>query len=138
VIRHAVGGVALTLVILATACGDNGAGQTLPSGAFDAVAPEAAREAVLGLCDLAVMSDAREARAMFLDRSHATLHVIAAAAVAEDRASATALLEAKQRVEAALARNTLPPRFRRDVETLIDATRRARRAPRRGAPTRPR
>jgi hypothetical protein len=51
------------------------------------------------------------------------LHAIAAAADARDRASAAALFEAKQRVEAALARDDLPNRFQRDVETLIGTTR---------------
>lgn len=115
--------VALTLV--AAGCRDDGEpdGESLPSGSLGVVTPDAATTAVLGLCDLTSATDVVDARATFLDRSHWTLHVIAAAAEARDRAAAAALLEAKQRVEAALARPQLPPRFKRYVETLIGATR---------------
>ena len=78
---------------------------------------------MLGLCDLTNATDVVEARAPFLDRSHATLHAVAAAADERDRASGAALFEAKQRVEAALARPELPSRFQRDLETLIGTTR---------------
>ena len=122
--RRALTAAALALAVLGTACGDDrGEGYPLPSVSFGVVTPEAAREAVLGLCELRSTTDVLRAEATFLDRSHATLHAIAAAAEARDRTSAAALFEAKQRVEAALARPELPPRFRRDVETLIDTTR---------------
>jgi hypothetical protein len=113
------------LAVVAAACGDDGGGdgKPLPSGSLGVVRPDTATTAVLGLCDLTNATYVVDARATFLDRSHATLHAIAAAADARDRASAAALFEAKQRVEAALAREDLPSRFRRDVETLIGATR---------------
>jgi hypothetical protein len=113
----------LALAVVAAACGDES--DAPPSASFGAVTPNAASEAVLGLCELRSATDVIRAEATFLDRSHATLHAIAAAAEARDRASAAALLEAKQRVEAALAREDLPPHFRRDVDSLIDATRAA-------------
>jgi hypothetical protein len=112
------------LATVAAACGDGGdAGEPSPSTSIGVVTPDMATTAVIGLCDLTIATDVVEARATFLDRSHATLHAIAAAADVRDRASAAALFEAKQRVEAALARPDLPPRFQRDVETLIGTTR---------------
>jgi hypothetical protein len=123
--RRALTAAVFALAVVAAACGDGGGGdgEPLPSGSLGVVTPDAATSAVLGLCDLTNATDVVEARATFLDRSHATLHAIAAAADAQDRASAAALFEAKQRVEAALARDDLPNRFRREVETLIGATR---------------
>jgi hypothetical protein len=122
--RRALTAAVFALAVVAAACADGGdAGEVLPSSSLGVVTPDAATTAVLGLCDLTNATDVVDARATFLDRSHATLHMIAAAADARDRASAAALFEAKQRVEEALARPQLPPRFRRDVETLIGATR---------------
>jgi hypothetical protein len=124
--RRALTAAVFALAVVAAACGadrDTSDGEPLPSGSLGVVTPDAATTTVLGLCDLTDATDVVEARATFLDRSHATLHVIAAAADARDRASAAALFEAKQRVEAALARPDLPPRFQRDVETLIGTTR---------------
>ena len=124
--RRALTAAVFALAVVAAACGergDAGDGEPLPSGSLAVVTPDAATSAVLGLCDLTNATDVVEARATFLDRSHATLHAIAAAADTRDRASAAALFEAKQRVEAALARDDLPNRFQRDVETLIGATR---------------
>jgi hypothetical protein len=116
----------VALAMVAAACGaDPDGGEPPPSSSFGVVTPDAARETVLGLCELGSTTDALTAEATFLDRSHATLHAIAAAVEARDRAAATDLLEAKQRVEAAVARDDLPPRFQRDVESLIDATRAA-------------
>ena len=122
--RRAPTATVFVLAVLAAACGGGGdAGEPSPSSSFGVVTPDTAATAVLGLCDLTKATDVIEARATFLDRSHATLHAIAAAADAQDRASAAALFEAKQRVEAALARDDLPSRFQRDVETLIGTTR---------------
>jgi hypothetical protein len=123
--RRALVAAALALAVLAAACGRGDGADALPSGALGVVTPEATREAVLGLCQLGGARDIDEAEGIFLDRSHATLHVIAAAAEMRDRASAAALLEAKERVEADLIRGELPARFRRDVRRLIDATRSA-------------
>ena len=115
---------ALAVATVAAACGDGSdGGGPSPSSSLGVVMPDAATTAVLGLCDLTDAANVVEARATFLDRSHGTLHAIAAAAEARDRALAAALFEAKQRVEAALARPDLPPRFKRYVETLIGTTR---------------
>jgi hypothetical protein len=116
----------LVLALVAAACasdGDaNGEPSAPPSGALGPVTSEAAAEAVRGLCALEPATDRVEAEATFLDRSHATLHVIAAATEAHDRGAAADLLEAKQRVEADLAGDDLPPGFAADVRALIDAT----------------
>ena len=115
--------------LVAAACGSNGGGSddpsVPPSGALGPVTAEAAAETVRGLCDLESAMDRAEAEATFLDRSHETLHVIAAATEVRDRSAAAELLEAKQRVEADLAGADLPPDFDADVETLIQATRAA-------------
>jgi hypothetical protein len=116
----------LAVAVVATACasdgGANGDPSAPPSGALGPVTSEAAAEAVRGLCALEPETDRIEAEATFLDRSHATLHVIAAATEVRDRAAAADLLEAKQRVEADLAGAGLPPGFAADVRALIDAT----------------
>jgi hypothetical protein len=128
VIRRALVPAALGFVLLASACGgsdgDDGTSPP-PSGALGPVTPEAAAEAVLGLCELEDASDAAEAEVTFLDRSHETLHVIAAATEVRDRAAAASLLETKQVVEADLAERNLPPGFGDDVRRLIEATRTA-------------
>jgi hypothetical protein len=116
----------LALALVAAACasdgGVSGVPSAPPSGALGAVTSEAAAEAVRGLCALEPATDRVEAEATFLDRSHATLHVIAAATEVRDRSTAADLLEAKQRVEADLAGDELPPGFAADVRALIDAT----------------
>lgn len=119
----------LAFALLVAACGSEGEGNDdpspLPSGALGPVTPEAADEAVRGLCDLRTATDRAEAEATFLDRSHETLHVIAAATEERDRNAAADLLEAKQRVEADLAGADLPSDFAADVGALIEATRAA-------------
>ena len=119
----------LAVALLVTSCGSEGNGNedpsVPPSGALGPVTPEAAARTVLGLCDLRSATDRAEAEATFLDRSHETLHVIAAATEVRDRGAAADLLEAKQRVEAGLADPDLPPGFAADVEALIEATRAA-------------
>lgn len=124
--RRAALGLALVLLVPSlAACGAGGTADPSPppSGALGPVTPQAAEEAVRGLCDLRTATDRVEAEATFLDRSHATLHVIAAATEVRDRSAAANLLEAKQKVEADLAGNRLPPDFSADVRSLIDATR---------------
>ena len=122
--RYVFAAVALALV--ATACSgehaSNGAGTAPP--ATGAVAVGAAAEAVLGLCEIAAdhADDHATAEAVFHDRSHETLHTIAAAVEEVDRAVAADLLTAKQRVEADLASNALPAGFARDVDALLSAT----------------
>jgi len=114
------------IALVAAACGSDGGGNgdpsTPPSGALGPVTDQAAAEAVRGLCALESTTDRAEAEATFLDRSHETLHVIAAATEGQDRAAAADLLEAKQRVEADLAGADLPPDFAADVWALIQAT----------------
>jgi hypothetical protein len=125
-IRRALVPAALGFVLLGSACGDGDvATSPPPSGALGPVTPEAAGEAVLGLCELADATDAAEAEATFLDRSHQTLHVIAAATEARDRAAAASLLEAKQVVEADFTERNLPSGFGDDVGRLIETTRAA-------------
>ncbi len=117
----------LASALVAAACGSNGDGSdgpsAPPSSALGPVTAEAAAEAVRGLCDLASATGRAEAEATFLDRSHETLHVIAAATEVRNRDAAAGLLEAKQRVEADLAETELPPDFAADVGALIRATR---------------
>ena len=119
----------LASALVSAACGSDGGGSEDPSvpasGALGPVTAEAAAEAVRGLCDLGTATGRAEAEAIFFDRSHETLHVIAAATEVRDRDAAADLLEAKQRVEADLAGADLPPDFAADVETLIEATRAA-------------
>lgn len=119
----------LALALVVSACdsdgGRSGDPSAPPSGALGPVTAEAAAGAVRGLCDLGSATDRVEAEAIFLDRSHATLHVIAAAAEVRDRGAAADLLEAKQRVEADLAGADLPPDFAADVGALVGATRTA-------------
>jgi hypothetical protein len=119
----------LASALVAAACGSDGGGNedpsVPPSGALGPVTAEAAAEAVRGLCDLRTATGREEAEATFLDRSHATLHVIAAATEVRDRDAAADLLEAKQRVEADLAGTELPSDFAADVEALIESTRAA-------------
>lgn len=112
-------------VAVATACqGEDGASPSpAPSGALGPVTVEAADEAVLGLCELVDATDLDAADATFHDRSHQTLHVVAAATEVVDRAAAADLLVAKERVEADLTGADLPASFADDVETLLGRTR---------------
>jgi hypothetical protein len=114
---------------LVAACGSDGGASDdpsiPPSGALGPVTAEAAATSLRGLCDLRTQTELAEAEATFLDRSHETLHVIAAATEERDRDAAADLLEAKQRVEADLAGADLPPGFAADVGALIEATRAA-------------
>lgn len=124
---RALGLALIPFLVCIAACGpgENGNPSPPPSGALGPVTPRAAEEAVRGLCDLRTATDGVEAEATFLDRSHETLHVIAAATVVRDRSAAADLLEAKQKVEADLAFAELPPDFATDVGALIEATRAA-------------
>ena len=118
----------LAVALVVAACGSGGANEDpsgAPSGALGPVTADAAAEAVRGLCDLRTATDHAGAEATFLDRSHETLHVLAAATEERDRGTAADLLEAKQRVEADLAGADLPPDFAADVGALIEATREA-------------
>lgn len=77
-----------------------------------------------GLCRTAdVADDPTAARKVFYDTVHQPLHQLADDTAAEDRAAAAALLEAKQRVEAAL--DASDPSLAAAVDDLVDATSRA-------------
>lgn len=115
----------MVLAALFSACGGEG-GVTVPS-ATGPVDAEAAGRAVLALCEIATdhTDDLKTAGAVFQDRSHETLHAIAAAVEEVDRVAAADLLTAKQRVEADLASDELPVGFAGDVDALVSATARA-------------
>ena len=117
----------LLVAILTAACGgsggDDGEPSPLPSGSLGPVTQDAADEALLGLCEIVRATDRDTAAATFFDRSHQTLHVIAAATEVADRGAAADLLEAKQVIEADLVEPVLPTGFAGDVEALLAATR---------------
>jgi hypothetical protein len=124
--RRAVSLAALILLPLASTCSSTGgAGERspYPSGSLGPVTPAAVAEAIAGLCAIADATDRDAAATTFFDRSHQTLHVIAAATEVVDRDAAASLLEAKQAVEADLTQPVLPAGFGADVGTLLDATR---------------
>jgi hypothetical protein len=128
VVRRPLTSALLALALLGSACGGSGEGaepSPLPSGSLGPVRPEAADQAILGLCGIAGDTERDEAATIFADRSHQTLHVIAAAVQAVDRAVAAELLEAKQVVEADLTEPVLPDGFSDHVSSLLDATRAA-------------
>jgi hypothetical protein len=120
--------ILLLLALLASACsgyGNSGEPSPPPSGSLGTVTQGPADEAILGLCEIAGAGDRDAASATFQDRSHQTLHVIAAATEVVDRAAAAELLAAKQQVEADLAPDSLPNGFGGHVEGLLEATRAA-------------
>jgi hypothetical protein len=124
--RRAIAACALAIALVAAACdGSSGtpAASPPPSGALGPVTPDAAAEAVRGLCDMAGDPDRDAAATTFFDRSHQTLHVLAAAAEVADRAAAARLLEAKQAIEADLREPVLPEAFGDHLDALLDATR---------------
>lgn len=126
--RPSLASLALTAAILMGACGADTpepSAASGPSGAMGVMTAEAGAAAVAALCDLRSAPDLDVANATFFDRAHQTLHVLAAATETVDRVPSAALLEAKQRVEADLRFDTLPPGFRADVEALLDAVRAA-------------
>lgn len=106
------------IAMLATAC----SGEPAPEGPAD---PSPAERAILGLCEIRDASDLRTAETVFHDRSHETLHQLAADVEEVDRSAAADLLTAKQRIEADLAGDELPDGFVADVEDLLAATRAA-------------
>ncbi len=70
-------------------------------------------------------SDPNTANAIFYDKVHEELHVIAAATQVRDRAAAGNLLLAKEKIEAELLEHPLPDAYPADVKTLEEATRAA-------------
>ena len=125
VTRHAFACLLTGVAILAAACGsgDDEQPSPPPSGSLGPVTQEAAGEAILGLCEIVGAVDRTSADVAFADRSHQTLHVVAAATEEVDRAAAAGLLIAKQLVEADLSEPALPEEFAGDVEALLVATR---------------
>ena len=107
----------VTVAVTASACGGSDA-PPLTSSTPSGVEPERAAIAIEALCEMEAASDLEPARAAFYDRAHATLHEIASATASADPGSDTELLIAKQRVEAALEENALPPGFDADVALL--------------------
>lgn len=95
-----------------------------PSGSLGVVSQTAADRTVAALCDMLAMSADREAlTSVFENRAHEELHVIAAATQERERAAAGAMLVAKERVEADLARAKLPDAWRGDTAELLRRTR---------------
>ena len=124
------------LGILLAARGGSGSGGSeptssppisLPSGELGIVTPDGASAAVLGLCEVRTTlgSSVTEANAIFDDRVHEELHIIAAATQTQDVDAAATLLEAKERVEADFAHDAAAPAMRADVDALLGATRAA-------------
>lgn len=79
------------------------------------------RDSVQALCE-ASRAEPDAAAALFVDRVHGPLHVLADEIASEDRAVAARLLEAKQSVESALEPETGRARLRAELDRLIDAT----------------
>jgi hypothetical protein len=81
---------------------------------------------VAGLCtaaDQARSGDTTDARRIFFDESHDTVHRLADRASERDRGAAALLLEAKEEVEAGL--DDASPSLATDLDALVDATRAA-------------
>ena len=114
--------ITATVAALA-ACDDDAA---VPTG----VTPEGpvtqseADGAIAGLCEMARTGrgDRDTVNDLFYDKSHASLHRIAAEAQASDRAATGLLLERKQLVENDLLSDPIPKTFEDDIRTLVDAT----------------
>lgn len=138
--RFAVGAFALAIAVVTDSChlraGENFP-SPWPSGALGVVTQDAANRAVRGLCeiDTTFANDPHDANAVFYDRTHQELHVIAAAVEVRDRTVAGSLLLAKERVEADLRSPVKPTTFSEDVSALLTATRDALHAIRLTSPT---
>lgn len=133
--RRAAGGslgavlvAVLVAAVALAACRSSGEGSVppsvLPSGSLGVVTQRDAEDAMRGLCEVRAVdaSDRDRANALFYDRSHQELHVIAAATEVRDPPAAGRLLQAMQRVEADLKGPRLPATFGEDAEALIAAT----------------
>lgn len=109
--------VAAAAVLLASACG--GAGSGAPA--------DSAPPVLTALCAAVASADEPAVAAGHFDAdAHGPLHELAAAAAGSDREVAGRLLEAKQRVEAALRAGEVPPDELRDrLEELVASTREA-------------
>lgn len=117
-----------SVAVLLAGCGGGGAqsGPTAsgPSGSLGVITAAAAAQAMDAMCELRNATDRDQANALFFDRAHQTLHVLAAATEIVDRVPAAGLLEAMQGVETDLRADALPESFAADVAGLLDATRR--------------
>ena len=109
--------VALTLAVLAVACG-GGEARTVTVGG-ERVTVARLVDAHAGLCEAA--TSLKTARALFFDRSHEALHTVARGVEEVDRAQAAALLQAKEKVESEL--ETQPPGLPDDLRRLADVYR---------------
>lgn len=103
--RLLLAGAALAAAVVAAAAmfGEGAVGAPDPSATTSA--PAQVHDRLCAALTAAAGGDLGTARASFQDRVHGPLHDLAAAATETDRAAAARLLEAKQRVEAALASN---------------------------------
>jgi hypothetical protein len=108
----------VTLAALAVTCSSSTSNRTITVGS-DKVPVAELVDAHAGLCEAATHLD--QARALFFDRSHTSLHTVARALEDVDRAQAASLLEAKQKVESELT--TPPPTLRDDLLRLADVYR---------------
>ena len=137
--RRAAGGslgavlvAVLVAAVALAACRSSGEGSVsspsvLPSGSLGVVTQRDAEDAMRGLCEVRAVdaSDRDRANALFYDRSHQELHVIAAATEVRDPPAAGRLLQAMQRVEADLKGPRLRATFGEDAEALIAASAKA-------------
>lgn len=126
---HAVLVAVLIAAVAMAACrsaedGSLPSASVLPSGSLGVVTERDAEATVRGLCAVraAGPSERDRANALFYDRSHQELHVIAAATEVRDRPAAGRLLQAMLRVESDLRGRRLPATFGGDVEALIAET----------------
>jgi hypothetical protein len=107
------------LAVAAVACSGSGAGDKTITVGSDQVPVARLVDAHAGLCEAAAHLD--QARALFFDRSHESLHTVARALEAVDRAQAASLLQAKEKVESELTNP--PPTLRDDLLRLADVYR---------------
>lgn len=104
---------AVATAALTTGCGDDsGSPATTPDAGVVA--------ALCAASDRARTGDGGGARTIFFDRAHDALHQLAADVSDDDRAAEARLLEAKQRVEAALSAASTP-QLAADLDALAHA-----------------
>ena len=127
--RRSLAAIPLMAAVGLVACGGGSAAPTSipsgPSGSLGVMTAEAGAQTLAALCDLRATTDRDPANALFFDRAHQTLHVLAAATETVDRVPAAGVLEAKQTVEADLQADALPEAFPDDVRGLLETTRTA-------------
>jgi hypothetical protein len=124
------GGIAVlaTVALVLAGCGGDDSAPS-PATAAPATATTAAsgrgyEAALLGLCAAraAVGTDVNSARSTFYDRSHDSLHSIAADLEPLDRPLAARLLEAKEAVESGLRSDRAPPSLGPGLDRLVEVT----------------